>query len=148
MATPGFPPPFGAPSGANTTTPSVADIHPGAHLLSCYLEGTRRILALSPDQLPMLIHQECQTLSPGESDLIPLLCSTMHTLNSIALGVDELHNRMHDLSSQVANSLIHPEIRDLHNFFSELSPHVAPPILRPTPPSSLSPTLQPHLRLA
>ena len=104
MATPGFPPPFGAPSGPNTATPSEADIDPGARFLSCYLEGTRRIVALSPDQLPTLTPQECQTLSPGESVLLPLLCSTIHALNSIGLRVDELHTRMHDLGSLVANS--------------------------------------------
>ena len=43
MATPGFPPPFGAPSGPNTATPSEADIDPGARFLSRYLEETRRI---------------------------------------------------------------------------------------------------------
>ena len=85
MATPGFTPPFGAPSGPNTATLFEADIDPGARFLSRYLEGTRHIGALSPDQLPMLTLQECQTLSPGESVLIPLLGSTIHALNSIGL---------------------------------------------------------------
>ena len=59
MATPGFPPPFGALSGPNTATPSEADIDPGARFLSHYLEGTRRILSLSAQQLPSLTPQEC-----------------------------------------------------------------------------------------
>ena len=54
MATPGFPPPFGGYSGPNTATPSEADIDPGAGFLSHYLEGTRRIVTLSPEQLPTL----------------------------------------------------------------------------------------------
>ena len=108
MAMPGFPPPFGAPSGPNTATPSEADIDPGAHFLSRYLEGTRRIVALSPAELPTLNPQECQTLSLGESVLIPLLCSTIHAVNSIGLGMNELHTRMHDLGSLDANSLIWP----------------------------------------
>ena len=140
MATPSFPPPFGAPSGPNTATPSEADMDPGARFLSRYLKGTLRIVALSPDQLPTLTPQECQTLLPGESILIPLLCSTIHGLNSIGLRVDELHTKMHDLGSQVANSLIGPEIRDLRNSVSDLSRRVAPPVLRPTP-SSAVPTL-------
>ena len=53
MAMPGFPPPFGAPSGPNTATPSEADIDPGARFLSRYLEGTRRIVSLSAQQLPL-----------------------------------------------------------------------------------------------
>ena len=52
MPTPGFPPPSGAPSGPNSATPSEADINSGACFLSRYLEGTRRIMALLPDQLP------------------------------------------------------------------------------------------------
>ena len=138
MATPGFPSPIGAPSGPNTATPSKADIDPGARFLSHYLEGTRCIVALSRDQLLTLTPQECQTLSPGESFLLPLLCSTIHSLNSIGLRVDELHTRMHDLGSQVANSLIGPEIQDLHNSVSDLSCSVALPVLRPTPSSSVA----------
>ena len=88
MATPGFPPPFGVPSGPSTGTPSEADIDPGARFLSRYLEGTRRIVSLSAQQLPSLTPQECQSLSPGESVLLPLLCSTIHALNSIGLRVD------------------------------------------------------------
>ena len=139
MATPGFPPPFGAPSGPNTATPSEADIHPGAGFMSRYLEGTRYIVTLSPDQLPTLTPQECQSLSPRESVLIPLLCSTIHALNAIGLQVDELHTRMQDRSSQIANSLIVPEIRDLRNSVSHPSRCVAPPVLRPTPSSSVPP---------
>ena len=139
MATPGFPPPFGAPSGPNTATPSEADIDLGARFLSRYLEGTCRIVSLSAQQLPSLTPQECQSLSPGESVLLPLLCSTIHALNSIGLRVDELHTRMHDLGSQVANSLIGLEIRDLRNSLSDLSRCVAPSVLRPTPFSSVPP---------
>ena len=138
MATPGFPPPFGAPSGPNTVTPSEADIDPGARFLSRYLEGTRRIVALSPDQLPTLTPQECHTLSPEESVLIRLLCSTIHALNSIGLPVEDLHTKMHDQGSQVANSLIGPEIRDLRNSVSDLSRRVTPSVVR-HPPSSLVP---------
>ena len=129
MATPGYLPPFGAPSRSNPATPSEADIDPGRRFLSRYLEGTHPIVALSPDQLPTLTPQECQTLSPGESVLIPLLCSTIHALNSIALRVDKPHTRMHNLGSQVANSLIGPEIRDLCNSISNLSRRLAPPVL-------------------
>ena len=139
MAMAGFPPPFGAPSGSNTATPSEADIEPGARFLSRYLEGTRRIMALSWDQLSTFTPQECQTLSPGESVLIPLFCSTIHALNSIGFRVDELHTRMHDLGSQIANSLIGPEIRDLSNSVSDLSRRVAPPVPRPTPSSLVPP---------
>ena len=139
MATPGFPPPFGAPSGPNTATPREADIDPGARFLSRYLAGTRRIVSLSAQQLPSLTPQECQSLSPGESVLLLLLCSTIHFLNSIGLRVDELHTRMHDLGSQVANSLIGLEIRDLRNSVSDLSHRVAPPVLRPTPSSPVPP---------
>ena len=96
-------------------------------------------MALSADQLPSLTPQECQSLSPGESVLLPLLCSTIHALNSIGLRVDELHTRMLDLGSPVANSLIGPEIRDLRNSVSDLSRRVAPPLLRPTPSSSVHP---------
>ena len=139
MATPGFPPPFGAPSRPNTATPSKADIDLGARFLSRYLEGTHRIVALLPDQLPTLIPQECQSTSPGELVLLPLLCFTIHALNSIGLRVDELHTRMYDFGSQVANSLIGPEIEDLRNSVSDLSRRVAHPILRPTPSSSVPP---------
>ena len=139
MATPGFPPPFGAPSGPNTATLSEADIDPGARFLSCYLEGTRRIVSLMAQQLPSLTPQECQSLSPGESVLLPHLCSTIQALNCLGLRVDELHTRMHDLGSQVANSVIGLEIRDLRNSVSDLSRHLAPPVLRQTP-SSLVPT--------
>ena len=139
MAPPGFLPPFGAPSGPKTATPSEADIDPGAHFLPRYLEGTRRIVALLPNQLPTLIPHECQPLSPGESVLIPLLGSTIHALNLIGLRVDELHTRMQDLGSQVANSLISPEIWDLCNSVSDLSCGVASPVLRPRPSSSVPP---------
>ena len=138
MATPGFPPPFGAPSGPNTATPSEADINPGDRFLSGYLEAIRRIVALSPELLPTLTPQECHTLSPGESVLIPLLCSTIHALNSIGLRVDDLHTKIQDLGSQVANSLIGPEIRNLRNSVSDVSRHVTPPVVR-HPPSSLVP---------
>ena len=137
MATPGFHPPFGVPSGPHTATPSQADIDPGASFLCRYLEGTRRIVSLSAEQLPSLTPQECLCLSPGESVLLPLLCSTIHALNSIGLRVDELQTKMHDLGSQDANSLIGPEIRDLHNTVSDLSRCVAPPVLRPTPSPSV-----------
>ena len=96
-------------------------------------------MALSAQQLPSLTPQHCKSLSPGESVLLPLLCSTIHALNSIGLRVDELHTRIHDLSSQVANSLIGPEIRDLRNSVSNLPRRVAPPVLRPTPSSWVSP---------
>ena len=96
-------------------------------------------MSLSAQQLPSLTPEECQSLSPGESILLPLLCSTIHALNSIGLRVDELHTRMHDLGSQVANSLIGPEIRDLRNSVSDLSRRVALPVLRPRPPSSVPP---------
>ena len=139
MATPGCPPPFGAPSGPNTATPSEADIDPGARLLSRYLEGTRRIVSLSAQQLPSLTPQECQSLSPGESVLLVLLCSTIHALNSIGLQVDELQTRMPDHGSQVANSLIGLEIRDLRNSVSHLSRRVVHPVLRPTPSSTVPP---------
>ena len=139
MATPGFPPPFGTPPGPNTATPSEADIDPGVHFLSHSLEGTRRIVTLSPEQLPTLTPQECQSLSLGESVLLPLLCSNIHALNSIGLRLDELHSRMHDRGSQVANSLSGPEIRDLRNSVSDLSCRVAPPVLQPTPSSSAPP---------
>ena len=149
MARPGFPPPFGAPSGPNTATPSEADIDPGARFLSRFLKGTRRIVSLPAKQLPSLTPQECQSLSLGESVLLPLLCSTIHALNSIGLRVYELHTRMHDLGSQVANSLIGPEIRYLRNSVSDLSSRVAPPVLCVTPSSSVPPpTFQPHLRQA
>ena len=138
MAMPGFPPPFGAPSGPNTATPSKAEIDPGACFLSRYLEGTRRVVALSPDQLPTFSPQECQTLSQGESALIPLLCSTSHAVNSIGLRVDDLHTKMHDLGSQVANCLIRPEIRDLRNSISDLSRRVTPPVVRHTPSNPTS----------
>ena len=46
---------------------------------------------------------------------------------------------MHDLCSQVANSFIGPEIRDLRNSVSDLSRRVAPPALRPTRFSSVPP---------
>ena len=42
---------------------------------------------------------------------------------------------MHDLGSEVAKSLIGPEIRDLRNSVSDLSRRVAPPVLCPTPSS-------------
>ena len=141
MALPGFPLPFGAPSGPNTATPSEADIDPDARFLSRYLENTRRIVALSTEQLPSLTPQECQALSPGESVLLPLLCSTIHDLNSIGLRVDELHTRVHDLGSQVANSLVGPEIRDLRNSVSDLSRRLTPPVLRPPPSSGAQPSL-------
>ena len=57
MATPSFPPPFGAPSGPNTATPSEAYIDPGARFLSRYLEGTRRSVYLSTQQLTSLTPQ-------------------------------------------------------------------------------------------
>ena len=144
MATPGFPPPFGAPSGPKTATLSEADIDPGACFLSRYLEGTLRIVSLWAQQLPSLTPQECQSLSPGESVLLPRLFSTIHTLNSIGLRVDELHTKMPDLGSQIANSLIGLEIRDLRNSVSDLSRRVAPAVLRPTPSSSVpTPTSNP-----
>ena len=90
MATPGFPLPFGPSSGPNTATTSEADIDPGPYFLSSYIEGTLRIVALTPDQLPTLTHQECQSLSPGEWVVLSLLCSTIHALNSIGLRVDDL----------------------------------------------------------
>ena len=141
MALPGFPLPFGAPSGPNTATPSEADIDPGPRCLPRSLENTRRIVALSTDQLPILTPQECQALSTRESLLLPLLCSTIHALNSIGRRVDELHTRVHDLGSQVANSLIAPEIRDLRNSVSDLSRHVVPPVLRPPPAAPAQPSL-------
>ena len=141
MAMPGFLPPFDAPSRPNTATPSDADIDPSARFLSRYLEGTRHIVSCLAQPLPWLTPQECQSLSPGESVLLPLLCSTIHALNSIGLRVDELHTRMLDLGSQVANSLIGLEIRDLRNSVSDLSRCVAPPVLRPTPSSSVPPQL-------
>ena len=101
-------------------------------------------MALLADQLPSLTPQECQSLSPGESILLPLLCSTIHALNSIGLRVDDLNTRMHDLGSQVANSLIGPEIQDLCNSVSDLSRRVAPPVLRPTPSSSVPPVPPNH----
>ena len=139
MATPDFPPPFGSPSGPNTATHFEADIDPSARFLSHYLEGTHRIMSFSAPQLPSLTPQECQSLSPGESVLLALLCSTIHALNSIGLRMNELHTRMHDLGSEVANSLIGPEIRDLRKSVSDLSRRVAPPVLCPTPPSSVLP---------
>ena len=139
MATPGFPPPFGAPSEPNTATPFEADIDPGARFLSRYLEGTRRIVSLSAQHLLSLTPQECQSLSPGESVLLPFLCSTIHALNSIGLRVDELHTRMNDLGSEIANSLIGAEIWDLRNSVSHLSRRVPPPVLCPTPSSSVPP---------
>ena len=139
MATPGFPNPFDPPSGRNTATPSEADIDPGARFLSHYREGTLRILSLSAQQLPSLTPQECQSLSPRESVLLPPLCSTIHALNSIGLRVDELHTRLHDLGSHFANCLIGPEIRDPRNSVSNLLPHVAPSVLRPTPFPSVPP---------
>ena len=57
--------------------------------------------------------------------------------------MDELHTRMHDLGSQVANSLISLDIGNLHNSISDLSRRVAAPVLRPTP-SSLVPTPPPN----
>ena len=81
--------------------------------------------------------RECQALSPGESVLLPLLCSTIHALNSSGLRVDQLHTRVHDLGSQVANSLVGPEIWDLRNSVSDLSRRVAPPVLRPPRTCSL-----------
>ena len=139
MSTSGLPPPFGAPAGSNTATPSEADIDPGARSLSRYLEGTCRIVSLSAQQLPSLTPQECQSLSPGETVLLHLLCSTIHALNSVGLWVDKLHTSMHDLGSEVANSIIGSDLRDLHNSVSDLSCRVAPPVLRPTPSSSVPP---------
>ena len=46
---------------------------------------------------------------------------------------------MHDLGSPVANSLIGPGIWDLRNSVSDLSRRVTPPVLRPTPSSSVPP---------
>ena len=143
MATPRFPPPFGAPSGPQTATPSQDDIDLGAGFLSSYLEGTRRIVSLSSQQLPSLTPQECQSLWLVESVLFLLLCSTIHPLNSIGLRVDEIHTRMHYLGSQFANSLIGLRIRDLRNSVSDLSRRVAPPVVRPTP-SSLVPPPPPY----
>ena len=139
MATPGFPPPFVAPLGHKMITPSEADVDPGARFLSRYLEGTRSIVALWTERLPTLTPQECQSLSPRESVLLSLLCFTIHALNSIGLRVDELHTRMHDLGSLVANSLIGPEIWDLCNAVSDMSCRVAPLVLRPKPSSSAPP---------
>ena len=139
MATPGFPPFFGTQSWPNTAIPSEADINPGARFLSRYLEEIRRILSLLAQQLPSPTTQECQSLSPRESVLRPLLCYTIQALNSIGARVDVLHTRMHDLGSQVANSLIGLEILDLRNSVSDLSRRVAPAVLRPTPPSSVPP---------
>ena len=46
---------------------------------------------------------------------------------------------MHDLGSQVANSLISVEIRDLRNFVADRACRVARPVLRPTSSSSVPP---------
>ena len=114
-----------------------------------------QVLAFSPPTLkkPAASWLSCPTSSPHlhtRSARVsrwginspPLLWSTIHALNSIGLCVDELHNRMHDLGSQVGNSLIGPHIQDLRNSVSDLSRLVAPlffvlplPLRSPPPPN-------------
>lgn len=73
------------------------------------------------------------------SVVLHLPCSTIQALHAIGLLVDELHARMPNLSSLVANTLIGPVIRDLCNSVSDLSCHVAPLELGPTPSLSAPP---------
>ena len=143
MATPGFPPPFGAPSGPNTATPSKHHIDPGARFLSHHLAGTRRIVPLSAQQLSPLTCQECLSLSPAESGLLALRDSTIYPLNFIGLRVDDLHTRLHDLGSQVANSLIGPRsgtsvtlLLTCHVMLHPLSLDIHFPLRFPTPPTN------------
>ena len=132
MATPGPPPPplFGSFPDPQSATPSTIETSPEARFLSSLVDRTRDLISLSPDQLQSLSPAQCDDLSQGESALLPLLCSAIHAISHLGHRIEELHTTIHDLQTQVVNSLVDDELRQLRNAVRDLSHRVVPPAPR------------------
>jgi len=66
--------------------------------------------------------------------ILPLLCSAIHAILAIGVRIEDLFSAVHTLESQVANSLVDQELRDLRNTVGDQSHRVAPSAVR-APPS-------------
>jgi len=137
MAQPG-PPPLCAPvsgpaSAASSASPSFLAISDEARFLSSFLDRTRDLISFTPTQLSSLSPRECDDLALGHATILPLLCSAIHAISAIGVRIEDLFSVDHTLESQVANSLVDQELRDLRNTVRDLSHRVAPSIVRALP---------------
>jgi len=145
MAQPGAPPLFapvsGPSSAASSASPSFLAISDEARFLSSFLDRTRDLISFTPTQLSSLSPRECDDLALGHATILPLLCSAIHAISAIGVRIEDLFSAGYTLDSQVANSLVDQELRDLRNTVHDLSHRVAPSAVR-APPSQAPLPLQ------
>src|SRR6266403_58855 len=151
MAMPGPPPSplFGSFPDPQSATPSTIEVSPEARFLSDLVDRTRDVISLSPEQVQSLSPAQCDDLSQGESAILPLLCATIHAISSLGHRIEEIHTSVQALQSQVANSPVDDELRQLRNAVRDLSHRMitppprqgapAPAQSRPPPPPPQTP---------
>jgi len=128
---------LGPSSVASTASPSVMAISDEARFLSSFLDRTHDLISFTQAQHASLSPTECDHLALGQATILPLLCSAIHAISMIGIRIKDLFTAVHTLQSQVANSLVDQELRDLHNAVCNLSHRVAPTIVY-VPPSQSS----------
>ena len=144
---------FPALPSASSSTAGVSD---DARFLSALIDRTRNRIQLDSTQIPSISSKECDTLSSGDAIILPFLLSIIHAVSALGGRMEELFSSVHSLQSQVFNSPVDKELRDLRGAVRDLShrlsslpsnnPQSRPPVSQPstsrTGPSSAGPPPQ------
>ena len=129
MSQAGPPPPplFGQFPALPSASSSTAGVSDHARFLSALIDRTRDRIQLDSTQIPSLSPKECDTLSSGEAIILPFLLSTIHAVSALCDRMEEVFSLVHHLQSQLANSPVDTELRDLQGAIRDLS-HRLPPL--------------------
>ena len=125
----GPPPPpffrqFPALPSASSSTASVSD---DARFLSHLINKTRDRIQLDATLIPSLSPKECETPSSGEAIRLLFLLSTIYAVSARSDRLEKLFSSVDRLQSQLANSPVDTELRDVWGAVCDLS-HLLPPL--------------------
>src|SRR5437879_5665256 len=101
-----WPPPpfFPRQTGVPSATPSTAELDSQQCFLTSFLDSTQALVCLSDNQVAPYAPGDLEALSTTEQALIPLLCSTLHTVSNIVQAVQELRQDFSYLRVQMTNA--------------------------------------------
>ena len=128
MSQAGPPPPplFGQFSALPSASSSTAGISDDALFLSALIDRTCDHIQLDSTLIPSLSQKECDTLSSGEAIILPFLLATIHAVSALGDRMEELVFSVHRLQSQLSNSPVDTELRDLRGAVRDLSYRLPP----------------------
>ena len=128
QAGPPPPPMFGQFPALPSASFATAGVSDDTRFFSARIDRIRHRIQLDSIQIPSLSPKECDTLSSGEAIIPPFLLSTIHAVSALGDRIEELFSSLHCLQSQLANSAVDTELRDLRGAVRDLS-HRLPSLL-------------------